>query len=241
MHYILILCLNICFTYLGTYTKLLSHMCSRALGALNTSRKKWEIRLAWAKKPGSGPLRPFLIRTTHKTYPRARQPWCSPDTRAPGVALITRSSHWAQGSTCHPAAPSAPEMAELPARLRRGRGEVVAPADDAWRLILARLPRSRVRSRLDPPSLWNTYWSVVVGREGRRKLPHPFLAGVANWGAWLAKDLHSALRSEIDAAAESIGARIKRNSSPRWVTAVATLHRGRRRRGETGVIIPSLA
>jgi hypothetical protein len=80
-----------------------------------------------------------------------------------------------------------------------------------------------------------------VGREGRRTLLHPFFIGEANWGAWLANNLRSALGSDIDAAAEPIEAQIKWNSSLGWVTVVAALHRGQRRRSETVVIIPPLA
>jgi hypothetical protein len=128
-------------------------------------------------------------------------------------------------------------------RLRCGRGK--------WRLLhLMALPEDksshplawpRVCRRLDPPSPWNTCWSIAAGREGRQTLLHPFFTGEANWGARLANDLRSVLGSEIEATAEPNEAWIKLNSSPGWATDVAALHRGQRRRSETMVIIPPLA
>jgi hypothetical protein len=86
------------------------------------------------------------------------------------------------------------------------------------------LPRPRVHPCPVPPSLRITCWSVAADREGRRPLLHPFFAGEANWGAWLANDLRCALESEIGVAAEPIGPRIQWISSPVWAECGKLAH-----------------
>jgi hypothetical protein len=91
-------------------------------------------------------------------------------------------------------------------RLHRGRGKwrslhpMTLPKDKSSHS----LPRPCVHPCPIPPSPRIICWSVAADREGRRPLLHPFFAGEANWGAWLANDLRCALESVIGAAAEPI-------------------------------------